>query len=60
MLEELGFRATSLPTLAQMVSTGAGITPIHNLSQASTACSPIIPSILLTYIASSTSTVSKL
>src|SRR5262249_39211694 len=25
-LEELGFRATSLPTLAQMVSSGAGIT----------------------------------
>jgi LysR family transcriptional regulator, hydrogen peroxide-inducible genes activator len=75
MLEELGFRATSLPTLAQMVSTGAGITllpsiavptetnrsqlSIRSFFQASTASSPIIPSILLTYLASSASTVGK-
>ncbi len=32
MLEELGFRATSLPTLAQMVSTGAGITLLPSIS----------------------------
>ena len=32
MLEELGFRATSLPTLAQMVSTGAGITLLPSIA----------------------------
>src|SRR5438309_4960739 len=32
MLEELGLRATSLPTLAQMVSTGAGITLLPSIA----------------------------
>jgi LysR family hydrogen peroxide-inducible transcriptional activator len=32
MPEELGFRATSLPTLAQMVSTGAGITLLPSIA----------------------------
>ena len=32
MVEELGFRATSLPTLAQMVSTGAGITLLPSIA----------------------------
>jgi len=31
-LEELGFRATSLPTLAQMVSSGAGITLLPSIA----------------------------
>jgi LysR family hydrogen peroxide-inducible transcriptional activator len=31
-LEELGFRATSLPTLAQMVSSGAGITLLPTIA----------------------------
>jgi LysR family hydrogen peroxide-inducible transcriptional activator len=31
-IEELGFRATSLPTLAQMVSSGAGITLLPSIA----------------------------
>src|SRR5262249_10701686 len=31
-LEELGFRATSLPTLVQMVSSGAGITLLPSIA----------------------------
>jgi LysR family hydrogen peroxide-inducible transcriptional activator len=35
--EELGFRATSLPTLAQMVASGAGVTLLPEMAVATEA-----------------------